>query len=194
MYAKILKRMLDVILSFMAILLLALPMLLIALVIRIDSKGPALFRQKRVGKGKKLFTILKFRTMQHDAPHETPTPQMQEASRWTTRVGGFLRRTSLDELPQLFNILVGQMSFVGPRPALWNEFELIEARDANGANALRPGLTGWAQINGRNRLDPVKKVEYDGENSVFSLISSVFSVPFRCFMNPKMRNKRKRNE
>ena len=138
-------------------------MLIIALAIKLDSRGPVFFKQKRVGKGKKHFNILKFRTMRIDTPHDAPTHELSDPKKWITKVGGFLRKTSLDELPQLFNIWVGQMSIIGPRPALWNQFDLIEERDKYGANDVRPGLTGWAQINGRDELEIDVKAKFDGE-------------------------------
>ncbi len=163
MYPLLIKRPFDFLMSLLGIIVLALPMLLIALCIKIDSPGPVLFRQKRVGRHKKHFHILKFRTMRIDTPHDAPTHELSDPRKWITRTGAFLRKTSLDELPQLFNIFVGQMSVVGPRPALWNQYDLIEARDRYGANALRPGLTGWAQINGRDELEIPEKARLDGE-------------------------------
>lgn len=163
MYKRFFKRMIDVFISFFGILFLALPMLVIALAIKIDSKGPVLFKQKRIGKNKKLFNILKFRTMRVDTPHDAPTHELQDPRKWITKVGGFLRKTSLDELPQIFNIFVGQMSIIGPRPALWNQYDLIEERDKYGANDIKPGLTGWAQINGRDELEINVKAKFDGE-------------------------------
>lgn len=163
MYKYFLKRLFDLLISFTAITILLLPMFIIAIAIKIDSRGPVFFRQKRVGKNKKHFMILKFRTMRTDTPHDAPTHELSDPKKWITKVGGFLRKTSLDELPQLFNILVGQMAIVGPRPALWNQFDLIEERDKYGANAVRPGLTGWAQINGRDELEIPVKAKLDGE-------------------------------
>ena len=163
MYNKFFKRFFDFILSGLGILVLGLPMLIIALVIKLDSKGPVLFKQKRVGKGKTHFMILKFRTMRTDTPHDAPTHELSDPDKWITGVGKFLRKTSLDEIPQLFNIFVGQMSIIGPRPALWNQFDLIEERDKYGANDVRPGLSGWAQINGRDELEIDVKARLDGE-------------------------------
>ena len=163
MYKHFFKRLFDFILSLIAIVVLALPLIIIALAIKIDSRGPVFFKQKRVGKNKKHFTILKFRTMRMDTPHDAPTHELSNPEKWITKVGKFLRKTSLDELPQIFNILVGQMSIIGPRPALWNQFDLIEERDKYGANAVRPGLTGWAQINGRDELEIPVKAKFDGE-------------------------------
>lgn len=163
MYKHFLKRVFDFIMASFGIIFLSLPMLIIALAIKLDSRGPVFFKQKRVGKGKKHFNILKFRTMRIDTPHDAPTHELSDPKKWITKVGGFLRKTSLDELPQLFNIWVGQMSIIGPRPALWNQFDLIEERDKYGANDVRPGLTGWAQINGRDELEIDVKAKFDGE-------------------------------
>ena len=163
MYKKIFKRLIDIFLSFWGIVVLSLPMLVIAIAIKIDSTGPVFFKQKRVGRGKEHFNILKFRTMRTDTPHDAPTHELNDPKRWITKVGGFLRKTSLDELPQLFNIFTGSMSVIGPRPALWNQYDLIEERDKYGANDVRPGLTGWAQINGRDELEIPVKAKLDGE-------------------------------
>ena len=163
MYKKFFKRLIDIFLSFFGIVFLSLPMLIIAIAIKVDSKGPIFFKQKRVGIHKKHFNILKFRTMRTDTPHDAPTHELSDPKRWITKVGGFLRKTSLDELPQLFNIFGGSMSVIGPRPALWNQFDLIEERDKYGANDVKPGLTGWAQINGRDELAIPLKAKLDGE-------------------------------
>lgn len=163
MYKHFFKRLIDIVLSFMGICVLLVPMLILAVIIKIDSRGPVFFKQKRVGKNKKHFGILKFRTMRIDTPHDAPTHELSDPKKWITRVGGFLRKTSLDELPQLFNIFVGHMSIIGPRPALWNQYDLIEERDKYGANNVRPGLTGWAQINGRDELEIDVKAKLDGE-------------------------------
>lgn len=163
MYKRVVKRIIDLILATVGIIILSLPMLLIAIAIKIDSKGPVIFKQKRVGIHKKHFMILKFRTMRTDTPHDAPTHELSDPKKWITKVGGFLRKTSLDELPQLFNIWIGNMSVIGPRPALWNQFDLIDERDKYGANDVRPGLTGWAQINGRDELEIDVKAKLDGE-------------------------------
>ncbi len=163
MYKKYIKRLLDIVLSFGGIVFLSLPMLLVALAIKLDSKGPVFFKQKRVGLNKTHFNILKFRTMRTDTPKDAPTHELSNPDQWITKVGKILRKTSLDELPQLFNILVGQMSVIGPRPALWNQYDLIEERDKYGANDVRPGLTGWAQISGRDELEIDVKAAFDGE-------------------------------
>lgn len=163
LYKKFLKRAFDVILSFLAIILLAIPMLVIAIIIKLDSQGPVLFMQRRVGRFKKEFSMPKFRTMRTEAPAEMPTHLLSDPDQWITRSGRWLRRLSLDELPQLYSIFLGKMSIIGPRPALWNQKDLIAARDAVGANDVRPGLTGWAQINGRDELSVEVKARYDGE-------------------------------
>ena len=163
MYKHFLKRVFDFLISLIAIIVLAVPMLIWAIAIKCDSKGPVFFKQKRIGKGKKIFTILKFRTMRTDTPPDAPTHELADPKKWITKVGGFLRKTSLDELPQIFNIFAGQMSVIGPRPALWNQDDLIAERDKYGANDVRPGLTGWAQINGRDELEIPVKAKLDGE-------------------------------
>ena len=162
MYTKFFKRFLDIVLSGMAIVVLSPLLLLLAVLVRLDSKGPVFFKQKRVGQGKTHFQILKFRSMYADTPHDMPTHMLGNAQSHITRVGKVLRVTSLDELPQLFNIFAGQMSIVGPRPALWNQFDLIEERDKYGANDLVPGLTGYAQINGRDEIPIQQKARLDG--------------------------------
>ena len=161
MYKSFLKRLIDIFLSLCGIVVLALPMLAIAVVIKIDDPGPAIFKQKRVGKGKELFWLYKFRSMKVSTP-DIPTHQLENPEQYISRVGNFIRKTSLDELPQLFNIFMGQMSVVGPRPALWNQDDLIAERDKYGANDVRPGLTGWAQINGRDELEIPDKAALDG--------------------------------
>ena len=162
-YRKFFKRLIDLVLSALALVILAIPMLVFALLIKLDSKGPVLFWQKRVGIHKSHFNILKFRTMKVSTPKDMPTHLLENPQQYITRVGGFLRKTSLDELPQIFQIFTGDMSIIGPRPALWNQFDLIEERDRYGANDVRPGLTGWAQINGRDELPIDVKAKLDGE-------------------------------
>lgn len=161
-YNRILKRLIDLVLAALIMIVLSPVLLVLVLAIKLDSKGPVLFQQKRIGVNKTTFPILKFRTMRIDTPHDMPTHLLENPDQYITRVGGFLRKTSLDELPQLWNIFVGEMSFVGPRPALWNQYDLIEARDRFRANSVRPGLTGWAQINGRDELEINVKAELDG--------------------------------
>lgn len=163
MYQKFGKRLLDIILSACGIVVLAPVYLLVALAIVIDDPGPVFFRQKRVGIHKTHFQILKFRTMKMNTPKDTPTHLLANPQQYITRVGRILRKLSLDELPQIFQIFTGEMSIIGPRPALWNQFDLIEERDKYGANDVRPGLTGWAQINGRDELPIDVKARYDGE-------------------------------
>lgn len=157
------KRFIDFVGSIIGLLLCAPLFLLISIWIKATSKGPVFFKQKRIGKDKKYFEILKFRTMYADTPKDVPTHLLQDPARLITPCGKILRKTSLDELPQLINILKGEMSIIGPRPALWNQEDLIQQRDLYGANALVPGLTGWAQVNGRDELPIPIKAKYDGE-------------------------------
>ena len=162
MYTYI-KRGIDFVLSLLGLIVLSPVFLALIIAIRVDSSGPVLFRQKRVGIHKTHFSILKFRTMRIDTPKDMPTHLLQNPEQYITKVGKFLRKTSLDELPQIINILKGDMAIVGPRPALWNQYDLIEERDKYGANEIRPGLTGWAQINGRDELEIPVKARLDGE-------------------------------
>ncbi|WP_144462555.1 sugar transferase [Siminovitchia fortis] len=162
MYLKI-KRLIDIILSFIGLIILSPIFLLLIIAIKLDSKGPILFKQKRVGIHKTHFNILKFRTMRIDTPKDTPTHLLEKPDQYITKVGKFLRKTSLDELPQIWNIFVGEMSIIGPRPALWNQYDLIEERDKYEANDIPPGLTGWAQIKGRDELPIEIKAKLDGE-------------------------------
>ena len=177
MYQKFGKRLLDVLLSGCAIVVLSPVYLLIALAIKLDDPGPVFFRQKRVGIHKTHFAILKFRTMKCSTPKDVPTHLLENPEQYITRVGRVLRRTSLDELPQIFQIFTGKMSIIGPRPALWNQFDLIAERDKYGANDVRPGLTGWAQINGRDELPIDVKARFDGE--YVNHLSFLFDC--RCF-------------
>ena len=185
MYEKFGKRMLDLLLSFCGIVILLPVYLVIALAIVVDDPGPVFFKQKRVGIHKSHFMILKFRTMKVSTPKDTPTHLLANPEQYITRVGRILRKTSLDELPQIFQIFTGDMAVIGPRPALWNQFDLIAERDKYGANDVRPGLTGWAQINGRDELEIPVKAKLDGEyvkklsflfdcRCFFGTISSVF--------------------
>lgn len=178
MYKKFLKRFIDIVLSLCGLIALALPMIIVAIAIKADSKGPVLFRQKRVGINKTYFNIFKFRTMYTETPADAPTHELENPERWITKVGKILRKTSLDELPQLFNILRGEMSIIGPRPALWNQYDLIEERDKYGANDVRPGLTGWAQINGRDELEIDVKAKFDGEY----VEKMSFAFDIKCFL------------
>ena len=163
MYQRYCKRLLDFVLSLAACIVLAPVMLAIAVWIKLDSPGPVFFRQRRVGAHKTHFNILKFRTMRGDTPHDVPTHLLKNADSYITKSGAFLLKTSLDELPQIYNILVGEMAIIGPRPALYNQYDLIEARDKVHANDVRPGLTGLAQVNGRDELPIDVKARYDGE-------------------------------
>lgn len=163
MYQKFGKRLVDLALSGIALIPLSVVYLILAIAIKIDDPGPVFFRQKRVGIHKTHFEIMKFRTMKVSTPKDVPTHLLEDPEQYITRVGKVLRKTSLDELPQIFQIFTGEMSFIGPRPALWNQFDLIEERDKYGANDVRPGLTGWAQINGRDELPIDVKARFDGE-------------------------------
>ena len=156
------KRVGDIVLSLVGIIILSPAFLLLAAFIKFDSAGPVIFCQKRIGKGKSHFMLYKFRTMRIDAPKALPTHMLKSPEKYITKTGRFMRRTSLDELPQLLNILKGDMSIIGPRPALWNQYDLVEERDKYGANDLPPGLTGWAQINGRDELPIPEKARLDG--------------------------------
>lgn len=163
MYKLFFKRFIDVVLSFLGIVVLAIPMLIVAVIIKIDSPGPVLFKQKRIGIHKTSFTILKFRSMPVDVPRDMPTHQLNNAESFLSAWQKFMRKASIDELPQLFNIFIGDMTIIGPRPALWNQYDLIEERDKYGANDVKPGLTGYAQINGRDELPIAVKARLDGE-------------------------------
>ena len=179
MYRNYIKRLLDLLLSAVAAVALAIPMAILAIWIKIDSPGPVLFKQRRVGAHKTHFNILKFRTMRGDTPHDVPTHLLKNANSYITKSGAFLRRTSLDELPQIYNILAGQMSIIGPRPALYNQYDLIEARDAVHANDIRPGLTGLAQVNGRDELPIDVKARYDGEYAADITFRKDLAIFFR---------------
>ena len=163
MYKFFLKRLIDLLLSFLAIVLLLPLWIALSIAIFVTDPGPVFFTQKRVGKNKKTFKILKFRTMKTSTPHDMPTHMLENPEQYITKIGKFLRKTSLDELPQVFNIFVSQMSIIGPRPALWNQDDLVAERDKYGANDIKPGLTGWAQINGRDELEIADKAKLDGE-------------------------------
>lgn len=182
-YQKFFKRLLDIGLSLLGIAVCLVPMLVIAALIVLDDPGPVFFRQVRVGVNKSRFQMLKFRTMKADAPHDVPTHLLEHPDRYITRVGRILRKSSLDELPQMFQILTGKMSVIGPRPALWNQYDLLNARDKYGANRIRPGLTGWAQINGRDELPVEVKAHYDGEYAEH--VSFLFDC--KCFFGTIIR-------
>ncbi len=173
----IVKRMIDFTLSIIALFVFCPILLTVAVIVKLESKGPILFMQKRVGKDKKYFYILKFRTMRIDAPKDMPTHMLENPAVFITKSGKLLRKTSLDELPQIINILKGDMSIIGPRPALWNQYDLIEERDRYGANDIVPGLTGWAQINGRDELSIEVKARLDGEY----VQSMGFVMDVKCF-------------
>lgn len=167
MYKHVIKRLFDLVLSIIGIVLLALPMLIIAIAIKIDDPGPVLFKQKRVGQKKNgkitYFMIWKFRSMKMSTPHDTPTHLLENPDQYITRVGRFIRKTSLDELPQIYQVFTGKLSAIGPRPALWSQEDLIAEREKYGANDIKPGITGWAQINGRDELEIAEKAKLDGE-------------------------------
>ncbi|MDF2801497.1 MAG: sugar transferase [Anaerocolumna sp.] len=175
-YVKI-KRLIDIILSLFGLIILSPVFLTLIIAIKLDSKGPVFFKQKRVGIHKSHFYILKFRTMRIDTPKDTPTHLLENPEQWITKVGKFLRKTSLDELPQIINIFKGEMSIIGPRPALWNQYDLIDERDKYGANEVPVGLTGWAQINGRDELEIDVKARLDGEYAD----KIGFMMDVRCF-------------
>ena len=165
MYLKYGKRALDFSLALAGLLGLGWLLALLAVLVRVTSPGPVLFRQRRIGRNRTEFEILKFRTMRMDTPRDMPTHLLENPERYLTPIGKWLRRTSLDELPQLFNILKGEMALIGPRPALWNQYDLIAGREMYGVNRLRPGLTGWAQVNGRDEIPLVKKIRFDAESA-----------------------------
>ena len=171
------KEYLDIYLSLMALIVLSPVFLALVIAIKLDSPGPVFFKQKRVGIHQKHFKILKFRTMRTDTPKDMPTHLLQDPDQYITKVGKFLRKTSLDELPQLINIVKGEMSIIGPRPALWNQYDLIEEREKYGANDILPGLTGWAQIHGRDELDIPEKAKLDG----YYVDNLSFGLDVKCF-------------
>lgn len=177
MYTRLWKRLLDFCLSSIGIIILSPLFVVLAVAIKADDPGPVFFSQKRVGIHKTYFPILKFRTMKMDTPHDMPTHLLNNPDTYITRVGHFLRKTSLDELPQLFHIWTGKMAIIGPRPALWNQFDLIAERDKYGANDVKPGLTGWAQINGRDELSIEEKAKLDGEY----VENMSFAFDCKCF-------------
>ena len=177
MYQRCVKRIFDIVLSLVGLVVLAIPMLVFSLIVKLDSPGPVLFWQKRVGIHKKTFMMPKFRTMYTDTPANMPTHLLSDPQKWITRSGAWFRKLSIDELPQILCIFTGKMSIIGPRPALWNQDDLIEERDKYGANDVRPGLTGWAQINGRDELEIPVKARLDGE--YVQKLSFLFDC--RCF-------------
>ena len=177
MYQRFIKRLIDIALSLVGLVVLAIPMLVFSLIVKLDSPGPVLFWQKRVGIHKETFMMPKFRTMYTDTPANMPTHLLSDPQKWITRSGAWFRKLSIDELPQILCIFTGKMSIIGPRPALWNQDDLIEERDKYGANDVRPGLTGWAQINGRDELEIPVKARLDGE--YVQKLSFLFDC--RCF-------------
>ena len=187
MYRNVIKRVIDIIVSGVAIVVLAIPMLIVAIVIKIDDPGPVLFKQKRIGKNKNgeitYFMIWKFRSMKMSTPHDTPTHLLENPDQYITRVGKFIRKTSIDELPQIYQVMAGQLSCIGPRPGLWNQVNLWEEREKYGANDVKPGITGWAQINGRDELEIPVKAMFDGEYAA-ALNSGKFkgfAMDMKCF-------------
>lgn len=177
MYKKYLKRMMDFILSFIGLICLSWLFLILIIAIKIDDPGPAFFTQERIGINKTTFKLHKFRSMKMSTPHDVPTHLLDNPDSYITRVGKFLRKFSLDELPQIWDIFVGNMSIIGPRPALWNQYDLIEERDKYFANDVKPGLTGWAQINGRDELEIGEKAKLDG----YYIDNISFSFDIKCF-------------
>ncbi len=178
MYRNWIKRGIDIVLSGLGLVCLSWLYLILIIAVKVDDPGPAFFTQKRVGKNKALFELHKFRSMKMCTPRDTPTHLLENPEQYITRVGRFLRKSSLDELPQVWDIFVGKMSIIGPRPALWNQYDLIEERDKYGANDVLPGLTGWAQINGRDELEIPVKAKYDGEY----VQNMSFQFDFKCFV------------
>ena len=183
MYEKFFKRLIDVILSFLALIVLSWLYLVLIVAIKIDDPGPAFFTQKRVGIHKSYFKLHKFRSMKMSTPHDIPTHQLENPEQYITKVGKFLRKSSFDELPQIWDIFVGKMSIIGPRPALWNQDDLVAERDKYGANDVKPGLTGWAQINGRDELEIPVKAKLDGEytEKLKKGGFKAFGFDMRCF-------------
>ena len=177
MYKRFGKRALDLLLSGLGLVVLSPLFLIISIAIKVEDPGPVFFRQKRVGIHKTYFNIVKFRSMRQDTPHDMPTHLLNDPQRWITKIGRFLRKTSLDELPQIAQIFTGKMSIIGPRPALWNQYDLIAQRDQYGANDITPGLTGWAQVNGRDELEIEEKARLDGvyaQNISFGMDMKIF--------------------
>ena len=177
-YKTYIKRFLDILLSFAGIIVLWIPMLVVAIIIKCEDKGPVLFKQKRIGKDKTTFNIYKFRSMKMSTPENMPTHLLSNPEQYILKSGSWLRKYSIDEIPQLFNIIKGEMSIVGPRPALWNQYDLIKERDLYNANSIRPGLTGWAQVNGRDELDIKEKAFLDGEY----VKNESFIFDLKCFL------------
>ena len=183
MYEKFFKRLIDIVLSACGLIILSWLYLLIAVAIVIDDPGPVMFTQKRVGKDKKYFQLHKFRSMKMSTPHDMPTHMLENPDQYITRVGRFIRKTSLDELPQIWDIFTQQMAIIGPRPALWNQDDLVAERDKYGANDVLPGLTGWAQINGRDELEIPVKAKLDGDYVAILKKGGfkAFAMDIKCF-------------
>ena len=187
MYKHVVKRFIDIVLSGMAIIVLALPMLVIAIAIKIDDPGPVFFKQRRVGKKKNgeitYFKIWKFRSMKMSTPHDTPTHLLENPEQYITRVGKFIRKTSIDELPQIYQVFTSKISIIGPRPALWSQDDLVAEREKYGANDVKPGITGWAQINGRDELEIDVKAKFDGEyaDALNAGKFKGFAMDIKCF-------------
>ena len=183
MYEKYIKRLLDILITGLGLILLCWLFLLIAVIIYIDDPGPVFFTQKRIGKDKEYFQLHKFRTMKTSAPHDVPTDELENSARYITRAGKFLRKSSLDEIPQFWDVFIGKMSLIGPRPALWNQYDLIENRDKTGANSIRPGLTGWAQVSGRDAMSFKEKTGHDAEYAAALLKGGMeaFKMDLKCF-------------
>ena len=188
MYKHVIKRLFDLIFSGIGVVVLAIPMLIIAIAIKIDDPGPVLFSQKRVGQKKNgkitYFRIWKFRSMKMSTPHDVPTHLLENPEQYITRVGRFIRRTSLDELPQIYQVFTGKLSAIGPRPALWSQEDLIAEREKYGANDMKPGITGWAQINGRDELEIDVKAKFDGEYTAALNAGNFkgFAMDVRCLV------------
>ena len=183
MYEKYIKRLLDILISGVGLVLLCWLFLLIAIIICIDDPGPVFFTQKRYGRNKAFFQLHKFRTMKVSAPHDVPTDELENSASYITRAGRFLRKSSLDEIPQFWDVFIGKMSMIGPRPALWNQYDLIESRDQSGANSVRPGLTGWAQVNGRDAMSFKQKTAYDAAYAEAMRKGGMeaFKMDLKCF-------------
>ena len=183
MYRHFFKRLIDIVLSFIGIVVLALPMIVFAFIIKAEDPGPVFFRQKRIGIHKTQFGLLKFRSMKMSTPHDMPTHMLENPEQYILKCGRWMRKMSIDELPQLFNIFTGKMSIIGPRPALWNQDDLIAERDKYGANDIKPGLTGWAQINGRDELEIPVKAKLDGEyvDALHAGLGKGLTMDCKCF-------------
>lgn len=183
MYEKVIKRFIGIVLSFLALIVLSWLYLILIIAIKINDPGPAFFTQKRVGIHKSYFKLHKFRSMKMSTPHDIPTHQLENPEQYITKVGKFLRKSSFDELPQIWDIFIGKMSIIGPRPALWNQDDLVAERDKYGANDVKPGLTGWAQINGRDELEIPVKAKLDGDytKKLKQGGFKAFGFDLRCF-------------